>query len=92
MARLSLLIEEEADQRIYPAVARWLAPHDNQVLRETRFELDFRNDARFMYRLQIVELDIVGVGHYEYHVEIMNDSGWGEIARNNLFITNDVSQ
>ena len=86
------LIEEETDRRVYPAVARWIAPNDSQILRETKFEIDFGNEDRFMYRLQIMELDFVGVGHYEYHIETLDDTGWGELTRNNLFITNDVNQ
>jgi len=86
----SWLIEEAADMKLYSAVARWLAPRDHRVLRETGFELDFREAFRQIYRLQIEELDFVGAGHYEYHVEILGDAGWGEISRNSLFITNGV--
>lgn len=86
----SWLVEEAADMKLYTAVARWLAPKDQRVLRETGFELDFREAFRYVYRLQIGELDFVGEGHYEYHVEILGDAGWGEISRNSLFITNDV--
>lgn len=88
----SWLIEEAADMKLYTALARWLALNDHRVLRETSFELDFREAFRYVYRLQIGELDFVGEGHYEYHIEILGDTGWGEISRNSLFITNDVTQ
>lgn len=81
-------IEEAADMKLYTAIARWLAPKDHRVLRETSFELDFREAFRYVYRLQIGELDFVGEGHYEYHIEIAGDGGWGEISRNSLFINN----
>ncbi len=87
----SWLIEEAADMKLYTAIARWLAPNDHRVLRATSFELDFREAFRYVYRLQIRELDFVGDGHYEYHVEILGDAGWGEISRNSLFITNHVT-
>ncbi len=87
----SCLIEEAVDMKLYDAVARWLAPKDHRVLRETSFELNFREAFRQVYRLEIEELDFVGEGHYEYHVEILGDAGWGEISRNSLFITNDVT-
>ncbi len=88
----SWLIEKAADMKLYTAHARWLAPNDHRVLRETSFELDFRQAFRYVYRLQIGELDFVGEGQYEYHIEILSDAGWGEISRNSLFITNDVSR
>ncbi len=78
--------------KLYTAVARWLAPNDDLVLRETRFELDFREAFRYVYRLQVDELDFVGEGHYEYHIEVLGDAGWGEISRNSLFIRNDVTR
>lgn len=87
----SWLIEAAADMKLYTAVARWLAPKDQGVLRETGFELDFREAFRYVYRLQIGELDFVGEGQYEYHIEVLGDAGWGEISRNSLFITNDVT-
>lgn len=87
----SWLLEKAADMRIYRAIARWLAPNDQRVLRETRFEIDFRKTFRYVYRLKIEELDFVGEGQYEYHIEILGDAGWGEISRNSLFITNHVA-
>ncbi len=88
----SWLIEEAADMKLYTAIVRWVAPKDHRVLRETSFELDFREAFRYVYRLEIGELDFVGEGHYEYHVEVLGDAGWGEISRNSLFVTNNVSQ
>lgn len=86
----SWLIEAAADMKVYTAVARWLAPNDQRVLRETRFELDFRQAFRHVYRLQIRELEFVGEGQYEYHIEVQGDAGWGEISRNSLFLTSQM--
>lgn len=86
------LIEQSADMKLYTATARWLAPNDHRVLRETRFDLDFREAFRYVYRLQIGEIDFVGEGHYEYHIEITGDAGWGEISRSSLFITNAITR
>ena len=47
--------------------------------------------GNWWYRARNRELDFVGDGHYEYHVEILGDAGWGEISRNSLFITNHVT-
>ena len=76
--------------KVYTAIARWLAPNDQRVLRETSFELDFRQAFRYVYRLQIRELEFVGDGQYEYHIEVQGDVGWGEISRNSLFLTSQV--
>ncbi len=77
--------------KLYTAVARWVTPHDHRVLRETSFELDFRDAFWHVYRLQIEELEFVGEGHYEYHIEILGEAGWGEMSRNSLFVRNDFT-
>ncbi|MCY4018477.1 MAG: hypothetical protein OXG39_03635 [Chloroflexi bacterium] len=84
------VIEDEADQKIYPAVARWLAPGGEKILRETPIALDFRHSRRFIYQLRVEVLDIVGPGHYEYHIEVPGIADWGILSRNSFFITNEV--
>lgn len=86
------VIEDQADQRVYRATARWLAPGGETELRETSMELDFRQSARFIHQLRLVELDFVGPGHYEYHIEVPGIADWGILSRNSFFVENEVQK
>ncbi len=83
--------ESESDKRRYPAVLRILSPDDNQTLAEWHFGIDFMlSDGRFT-RFQLDELEFVGAGLYELHIEVLEFGEWNLLSRNGILVSDTLS-
>ena len=83
-------IEDSVNQKVYPAVARWLWAADNEILRETEFELGFRRRMSVRTFLEITELDFVGEGQYEYHIAVQEFGEWEVKSWNIMLVSNRI--
>ena len=83
--------ESELDKRRYPAVLRILSPEDNQTLAEWHFGIDFMLTDSRLTKFQLDELDFVGTGLYEIHIEVMEFGEWNLLSRNSIYVSDALS-
>ncbi|MDE2819585.1 MAG: hypothetical protein OXN94_18310 [Chloroflexota bacterium] len=83
--------ESDLDNKRYPAVLRILAPGDNEILAEWHFAIDLLQSDSSLSAFQIAELEFVGNGFYEFHIEVLEFGEWHIQTRNSLYIRNNVS-
>jgi len=83
-------VEDAVNQKVYPAVARWLWAADNEILRQTEFELDFRRRRSIRTFFEITELDFLGEGQYEYHIAVQEFGEWEVKSWNIVLVANNV--
>lgn len=80
-------IESDTDKRRYPAVLRMLSPDDNQTLAEWHFGIDFMLSDSRITEFQLDELEFVGAGLYEIHIEVLDFGEWHLVSRNSIYVS-----
>ena len=82
--------ESELDKSIYSAVLRVLAPGDNVILAEWNFAIDLLISDSSLTGFQVRDLEFVGDGRYEFHIEVLEFGEWNIVSRNSLYIREEV--
>lgn len=82
--------ESESDKKIYPAVLRVLAPGDNVILAEWDFAIDLLLSDSSLTGFQVRDLEFIGDGLYEFHIEVLEFGEWNLVSRNSLYISEVV--
>ena len=83
--------ESDHDTNRYPAVMRVLAPDDNRILAEWHFAIDLLFSSSSLTVFHISELEFVGTGLYEFHIEVLEYGEWNILTRNSLYVRNSLS-
>lgn len=79
--------ESELDDKIYPALLRVLAPGDNTILAEWNFAIDLLQSHGRLTGFEVRDLEFVGDGLYEFHIEVLKFGEWNILSRNSLYIS-----
>ena len=82
--------ESDLDNKIYPAVIRVLAPGDNMILAEWKFAIDLLLSDSSLTGFHVRDLEFVGDGLYEFHIEVLEFGEWNILSRNSLYISDKV--
>ncbi len=79
--------ESASDKRRFPAALRIVSADDHQTLAEWRFGIDFLLSESHLMQFQLNELDFVGAGLYEIHIEVLEFGEWNLLSRNSIYVS-----
>ena len=73
--------EFDADRQVHTASLQLMAPGGEQLIQEFDFRLDLRNAISSRMMFDVAELPFVGMGTYEFHVQVDAIGAIGEWGR-----------
>ena len=79
--------EFEVERRVHSATVQVMAPGGEQVLWADNLDFDFRLQNTYVMTLILREMQLTGVGSYEFHVLLEECAMLGEWGRANLTIS-----